>query len=231
MSTNKSENLDLHLWVPSDNVSRAEFNENFETLDQAVHVLDESVNVLKGSVDGLNTLDPVSRTQYDADKAKAAEDLSREVSALNASINQNVQAINASISQNVQAINASINSVASANRLEFLTSGTTSVTLPSLTQYQLLLVFCIGGVWLYFNGDQSTLSYTAMASNTNPGLFCSTAGGMAVIFPYKTQVAGFSLEMNDGLYNHCAYYTAGNWSTLKTFTNRYSGTILVYGLK
>lgn len=34
MSTNKSANLNLHLWEPEDNFLRTEFNENFEKLDE-----------------------------------------------------------------------------------------------------------------------------------------------------------------------------------------------------
>lgn len=36
MSTNKSQNLKLHLWVPEDDFLRTEFNENFTALDSAV---------------------------------------------------------------------------------------------------------------------------------------------------------------------------------------------------
>ncbi|MCI8538185.1 MAG: hypothetical protein HFF18_05915 [Oscillospiraceae bacterium] len=36
MSTNKSQNLKLHLWDPEDNFLRAEFNENFAAIDAAV---------------------------------------------------------------------------------------------------------------------------------------------------------------------------------------------------
>ncbi|MDP5273560.1 right-handed parallel beta-helix repeat-containing protein [Chengkuizengella axinellae] len=43
MSTNKTETLKLHNWEGSDNVSRIEFNENFNILDQAI--ADRGVNV------------------------------------------------------------------------------------------------------------------------------------------------------------------------------------------
>ena len=36
MSTNKSQNLNLHLWEPDDDFLRTEFNENFTALDTAV---------------------------------------------------------------------------------------------------------------------------------------------------------------------------------------------------
>ena len=36
MSTNKSTNLNLHLWEPEDDFLRTEFNENFEAIDGAV---------------------------------------------------------------------------------------------------------------------------------------------------------------------------------------------------
>ena len=36
MSSNKSQTLNLHLWVPEDDFLRAEFNENFTALDSAV---------------------------------------------------------------------------------------------------------------------------------------------------------------------------------------------------
>ena len=36
MSTNKSQNLKLHLWEPEDNFLRTEFNENFAAIDAAV---------------------------------------------------------------------------------------------------------------------------------------------------------------------------------------------------
>ncbi|MCI8539257.1 MAG: hypothetical protein HFF18_11460 [Oscillospiraceae bacterium] len=36
MSTNKSQNLKLHLWEPEDNFLRTEFNENFAAIDTAI---------------------------------------------------------------------------------------------------------------------------------------------------------------------------------------------------
>ena len=36
MSTNKSQNLKLHLWEPEDNFLRTEFNENFAAIDAAL---------------------------------------------------------------------------------------------------------------------------------------------------------------------------------------------------
>ncbi|MCI8539218.1 MAG: hypothetical protein HFF18_11255 [Oscillospiraceae bacterium] len=36
MSTNKSQNLKLHLWEPEDNFLRTEFNENFSAIDAAL---------------------------------------------------------------------------------------------------------------------------------------------------------------------------------------------------
>ena len=36
MSTNKSQNIKLHLWEPEDNFLRTEFNENFAAIDTAV---------------------------------------------------------------------------------------------------------------------------------------------------------------------------------------------------
>ena len=36
MSTNKTENLNLHVWEPTDLFSLAEINENFRKLDAAV---------------------------------------------------------------------------------------------------------------------------------------------------------------------------------------------------
>lgn len=36
MSTNKSQNLNLHLWEPEDDFLRTEFNENFTAVDSAV---------------------------------------------------------------------------------------------------------------------------------------------------------------------------------------------------
>lgn len=39
MSTNKTENYELHLWEPSDSFQRAEFNENFLKLDAAVRAV------------------------------------------------------------------------------------------------------------------------------------------------------------------------------------------------
>ena len=39
MSTNTSQNLGLHLWEPTDQVLRTEFNENWQKLDTAVEAL------------------------------------------------------------------------------------------------------------------------------------------------------------------------------------------------
>ena len=39
MSTNKSANLNLHLWEPGDDFLRTEFNENFQKVDELANVL------------------------------------------------------------------------------------------------------------------------------------------------------------------------------------------------
>ena len=42
MSTNTSQNLGLHLWEPTDQVLRTEFNENWQKLDTAVNTAQET---------------------------------------------------------------------------------------------------------------------------------------------------------------------------------------------
>lgn len=247
MSTNKSENLGLHLWVPSDDVSRAEFNENFETLDQTAHALDGSLNALEGTVNALggtvsglgssvntmgntvntlnsavnalNALKPVGRTEYDADKTAAAGELNRKAAELSASIDQKVQALNTSVSN-----------AAGANRLVFLAEGT-SVTLPSLTPYRMLLAVGSGPGTLYFNGDQSSANYSAYAGGSDAGLIFSGNCGVAFIFPDGNNISGFAIQMSGGVYTRLATYTGCGWSGLRSLQNRLIGTFAVYGLK
>ena len=42
MSTNTSQNLGLHLWEPTDQVLRTEFNENWQKLDTAVNTAQQT---------------------------------------------------------------------------------------------------------------------------------------------------------------------------------------------
>ena len=44
MSTNKSQNLKLHLWEPEDHFLRTEFNENFAALDTAITAAQQTAN-------------------------------------------------------------------------------------------------------------------------------------------------------------------------------------------
>ena len=58
MSTKKTRNYQLHQWEPADNFLRAEFNENFTKLDEAVAA---EVAARAGAVNGLNTPEASTR--------------------------------------------------------------------------------------------------------------------------------------------------------------------------
>ena len=50
MATNSSEHLGLHLWEPTDQVLRTEFNQNWSKIDEAV------AEVQSGLTDGLTAI-------------------------------------------------------------------------------------------------------------------------------------------------------------------------------
>ena len=50
MATNSSEHLGLHLWQPTDQVLRTEFNQNWSKIDEAV------AEVQSGLTDGLTAI-------------------------------------------------------------------------------------------------------------------------------------------------------------------------------
>ena len=56
MSTNKTENLNLHSWEPTDPFKRTEFNENFAAIDAAVGALQTgALHIATGSYTGTGT--------------------------------------------------------------------------------------------------------------------------------------------------------------------------------
>ena len=52
MSTNTSQNLGLHLWEPSDQVLRTEFNQNWQKIDTAVNTAQETAEAAQNTADG-----------------------------------------------------------------------------------------------------------------------------------------------------------------------------------
>ena len=52
MATNSSEHLRLHLWEPSDQVLRTEFNQNWTKIDTAVNAAQETAEAAQNTADG-----------------------------------------------------------------------------------------------------------------------------------------------------------------------------------
>ena len=52
MSTNTSQNLGLHLWEPTDQVLRTEFNQNWQKIDTAVNAAQETAEAAQNTADG-----------------------------------------------------------------------------------------------------------------------------------------------------------------------------------
>ena len=55
MATNSSEHLGLHLWEPTDQVLRTEFNQNWSTLDEAVNTAQETADTAESKADAAQT--------------------------------------------------------------------------------------------------------------------------------------------------------------------------------
>ena len=51
MATNSSEHLGLHLWEPTDQVLRTEFNQNWAKLDEAVNTAQETAEAAQDAAD------------------------------------------------------------------------------------------------------------------------------------------------------------------------------------
>lgn len=55
MSTNKSQNLNLHLWEPNDDFLRTEFNENFAAIDSSVKSVQTAAANAQTAADAAHT--------------------------------------------------------------------------------------------------------------------------------------------------------------------------------
>ena len=55
MATNSSEHLGLHLWEPTDQVLRTEFNQNWQKIDTAVNAAQETADAAQDTADAAQT--------------------------------------------------------------------------------------------------------------------------------------------------------------------------------
>ena len=55
MSTNTSQNLGLHLWEPTDQVLRTEFNQNWQKIDTAVDTAQQTAEAAQDTADAAQT--------------------------------------------------------------------------------------------------------------------------------------------------------------------------------
>lgn len=100
MSTNKTQNYNLHSWVPEDDFIRSEFNDNFTGIDAALKTLSDGIAAEQNARTAAVTAEKTAREQ-----AVAAEATAR-ASAVTAEENARKQAITAEQNARVAAINS-----------------------------------------------------------------------------------------------------------------------------
>lgn len=100
MSTNKTQNYNLHSWVPEDDFIRSEFNENFTGIDTALKTLADGLAAETSARTSAVTAEKTAREQ-----AVAAEKTARE-QAVAAETTARKQAVTAEQNARVAAINA-----------------------------------------------------------------------------------------------------------------------------
>lgn len=111
MSTNKTQNYNLHSWVPEDDFIRSEFNDNFTGIDTALKTLSDGIAAETTARTAAVTAEKTAREQaVNAEKtareqAVAAEATAR-ASAVTAEENARKQAVTAEQNARVAAINS-----------------------------------------------------------------------------------------------------------------------------
>ncbi len=100
MSTNKTQNYNLHSWVPEDDFIRSEFNENFTGIDAALKSLSDGIDAETAARTAAVTAEKTAREQ-----AVAAEATARQ-SAVTAETNARKQAVTAEQNARIAAINS-----------------------------------------------------------------------------------------------------------------------------
>ncbi len=148
MSTNKTQNYNLHSWVPEDDFIRSEFNDNFTGIDAALKTLSDGLAAETSARAAAVTAEKTAREQ-----AVAAEKTARE-QAVTAEQNARKQAITAE--QNARAAAISTLTTAKAELVvgAYTGDGTESRTISlGFTPRAVLLVTNYGR--MYYNLSNS----------------------------------------------------------------------------
>lgn len=101
MSTSKTKAYKLHKWEGEDNVSRVEFNENFEKVDKKLKDIDDRSNDLYDRTDALNN--KLLEQSNELKKSKA--EISNEIKAVDSKFESKINAINSRIATNSSELN------------------------------------------------------------------------------------------------------------------------------
>lgn len=105
MSTNKTQNYNLHSWVPEDDFLRSEFNDNFTSLDTALKSLSTALTAETSAREQAVAAEAAAREQ-----AVAAEATARQ-NAVNTEINARKQAVTSEAQTRASAVSTLTTSV------------------------------------------------------------------------------------------------------------------------
>lgn len=111
MSTNKTQNYNLHSWVPEDDFLRSEFNDNFTSLDSTLKTLSDGLTAEIAARETAVATETAARQQAVSDEAKArdaavtAERTARQ-NAISGETTARINAVNAEKTAREQAIAA-----------------------------------------------------------------------------------------------------------------------------
>lgn len=119
MSTNKTQNYNLHSWVPEDDFLRSEFNDNFTSLDGALKALSDGLSAETQARAAAVTAEENARNQaIAAEQAAREKAVSDEVAARKKAVSDEAAARASAVTAEQNARTAAVNSLtASLNTL------------------------------------------------------------------------------------------------------------------
>lgn len=210
MSTNKTQNYNLHSWVPEDDFLRSEFNDNFTSLDSTLKTLSDGLTAEIAARETAVAAETAARQQAVSDEAKArdaavtAERTARQ-NAISGETTARINAVNAEKTAREQAIAALTTGKAEIVCGSYTGNGATERTITLGFQPRAVLIMHDHGR-AYVNASNSSAAYGGLFVPGHP-LCCSSSGdsGIAaevVSTGFKVYHRGYS-ETNNTSNTYC----------------------------